>query len=405
MKFTKREIEAIKATEKRQTFFDDGMPGLVLRVSPTGHKSFYYSYRLGKGRGFDKKWVHLGSFPVMTVEQAREKAKLMAASLQFGQDPAKQIQEDKEALSMKEALEKFRDEHIAKLKPQTRQSYERLIEKLIFPCFGKMRAKDVTFADVAGFHARLRETPYQANRAYAVLSKFFNWCELCGYRERNTNPCEGITKYKEKKRQNFMGAHELGILGETLSHMEMTWHERQKTKEKRTAPLVDTITPQAAAVIRLLMFTGARVGEILSLEWANIYLEEGIAKLPDSKTGFKILQLTHPAVVVLKGIPQVDRWVFPSDSECGHMVNIKDAWGDVLKQANLPGWRLHDLRHAFASAMVNGGASLPIVGKILGHSNASTTQRYAHLEENPARKAAEQAASMIAHAIEDRKES
>ena len=404
MKFTKRGIEAIKVTEKRQTFFDDGMPGLLLRVSPTGHKSFYYTYRLGKGRSFEKKWVQLGSFPVMTVEQAREKAKLMAATLQFGQDPAKQLQEDKEALSMKDALEKFRDDHIAKLKPQTRQSYERLIEKLILPYFGKMRAKDVTYADVASFHARLRETPYQANRAYAVLSKFFNWCELCRYRKKSSNPCEGITKYKEQKRQKFMSADELGILGETLSRMEKTWHERQKNKVKRTSSLVDTITPQSAAVIRLLMFTGARVGEILSLEWANINLEHGIAKLPDSKTGFKILQLTTPAVAVLKGIPQTDRWVFPADSKCGHMVNIKDAWGDVLKQTNMPGWRLHDLRHAFASAMINGGASLPIVGKILGHSNASTTQRYAHLEENPAKKAAEQAASKIAHAIESKEQ-
>lgn len=404
MKFTKRTIETIKGTEKRQTFFDDGMPGLALRVSTTGHKSFYYTYRLGKGRCFEKKWIQLGSFPTMTVEQARDKAKLMAASLQYGQDPARQLQENKEALDMKDALKKFQNDHIAKLKPQTQQSYTRLIEKLILPSFGKMRAKDVTYSDIANFHARLKKTPYQANRAYAVLSKFFNWCELCGYRGKNSNPCDGITKYKEQKRQNFMGAHELGILGETLSRMETTWHERQKTKEKRTAPLVDTITPQAAAVIRLLMFTGARVGEILSLEWANINLEEGIARLPDSKTGFKILQLTHPAVAVLKGIPQIDRWVFPSDSECGHMVNIKDAWGDVLKQANLLGWRLHDLRHAFASTMVNGGASLPIVGKILGHSNASTTQRYAHLEENPARKAAEQAASIIAHAIENQKQ-
>jgi len=147
------------------------------------------------------------------------------------------------------------------------------------------------------------------------------------------------------------------------------------------------------------MFAGARVGEILSLQWNNIDLEHGLAKFPDSKTGFKVLQLTAPSITVLKSIPQTDKWVFPSDSKCGHMVNIKDAWGDVLKKANLEGWRLHDLRHAFASAMVNSGASLPIVGKILSHSNTSTTQRYAHLEENPAKKAAETAAETIQNAI------
>jgi integrase len=197
-----------------------------------------------------------------------------------------------------------------------------------------------------------------------------------------------------------MGAGELSILGDTLSRMEKTWLDRQEGRSPREkGSAVDAITPQPAAAIRLLMFTGARVGEILSLEWKNIDLDQGTARLPDSKTGFKVLQLPAPAVAVLEGLPQVSEWVFPASSASGHMVNIKDAWGDVLHQAGMDGWRLHDLRHAFASAMVNSGASLPIVGKILGHTQASTTQRYAHLEENPARKAAEVAAAKIAEAM------
>jgi integrase len=141
------------------------------------------------------------------------------------------------------------------------------------------------------------------------------------------------------------------------------------------------------------------VGEILSLEWENIDLEQGVARLQDSKTGFKVLQLPAPALAVLASLPRTAKWVFPGDSASGHMVNIKDAWGEVLGQAGLTGWRLHDLRHAFASMMVNSGASLPIVGKILGHTQASTTQRYAHLEENPARRAEEDAAAKIAAAL------
>lgn len=161
---------------------------------------------------------------------------------------------------------------------------------------------------------------------------------------------------------------------------------------------MDTINPQVAAAIRLLMFTGARVGEILSLKWEYLDLEHGLARLPDSRTGFKVLQLPAPAVAVLESLPEMDSWVFPSSSACWHLVNIKDPWGDVLKQAKLSGWRLHDLRHAFASVMVNSGYSLPIVGKVLGHNNVSTTQRYAHLEENPARKAVEEAAARIVKA-------
>ena len=157
-----------------------------------------------------------------------------------------------------------------------------------------------------------------------------------------------------------------------------------------------------SAMIRLLMLTGARRGEILSLKWNYIDLEQGIARLPDSKTGFKVLQLPFPAVAILEKLPRLSEYVLPSPAAVGHMVNIKDAWGDVLKQSGLTGWRIHDLRHAFASMMVNSGASLPIVGKILGHTQASTTQRYAHLEENPARKAAEEAAKKIQDALQSK---
>lgn len=399
MKFTKRLLEAIEPTDKRQVFFDDDFTGLALRVSENGRKTFYYTYRAGKGRGAEKKWVMLGTFPVMTVEQARQKAKGMAAHVQQGMDPAVEVRTDKEAATMKVALQAFQDEHISKLKPGTVQSYTMIIKNHLQSKMGKLRVKDVSYSDVAKLHHGMKGTPYLANRAFAVLSKFFNWCGLHGHRERGDNPCYGITKYKEHKRQDFMGAAEIAILGDTLDRMEQTWLDRQQTRDRRTSELVDTITPQSAAVIRLLLLTGARVGEILSLEWGNIDMEQGTARLPDSKTGFKVLQLTAPALAVLEGLPQIGKWVFPAASASGHMVNIKDAWGDVLKQAGLTGWRIHDLRHAFASMMVNSGASLPVVGKILGHSNVSTTQRYAHLEQNPARKAAEDAAVKIAKAM------
>jgi len=158
MKFTKREIDAIKPTGKRETYFDDSFTGLAVRIMPSGHKSFYYTYRLGKGRYFEKKWIKLGTFPILSVEQAREKAKTIAANIHFGIDPIMQQQEEKEAIIVKDALQAFITDHIAKLKPQTRQSYERLINKLVLPYFGKIRTKDVTYSDVATFHAGLKDT-------------------------------------------------------------------------------------------------------------------------------------------------------------------------------------------------------------------------------------------------------
>lgn len=396
MKLTKTAVERLEVTGKRYEVRDDEVPGFLVRVGTDGSKSFYLMYRAGKGRTAPKKRLHLGAYPKITVEQARALAKEKAATVTLGEDPVATVREEKTALSIAEALDSFQKEYVVKLKPSTISFYGVVIEKHLKPAMGKVRTKKLGYTDVARFHASMKDKPYMANRCIAVISVFLNWCELHGYRDKNSNPCKEVRLYKEHKRQEFMSATELAILGDALERMERTWHERQKTKEKRTAKDVDTITPQAAAAIRLLTFTGARRGEILALKWAYIDLEQGIARLPDSKTGFKVLQLPEPAVAVLKGLPQISEYVFPSPSASGHMVNIKDAWGDVLKQSGLTGWRIHDLRHAFASMMVNSGASLPIVGKILGHTQTSTTARYAHLEENPARKAAEAAAAKIA---------
>jgi integrase len=404
MKLTKTAVEKLQATGKRYNHFDDDLKGLAVRVGASGDKSFYYVYRAGKGRGALLTWLRLGSFPAITVEQARQIAKEKAATVAMGGDPAATVQEEKAALSIVEAFDAFQEEYVAKLKPSTIAFYGTAIGNHLKPALGKLRTKKLVYSDVARFHTAMKAKPYMANRCIAVLSVFLNWCELHGYRDKHTNPCKEIKLYKEHKRLEFMGATELAILGETLDRMERTWHERKAASTRRPSEIADTdtITPHMAAAIRLLMLTGARRGEILSLKWEYLNLEQGVAHLPESKTGFKVLQLPVPAVAVLEGLPRISEYVFPATSASGHMVNIKEAWADVLKQSGLTRWRIHDLRHAFASMMVNSGASLPIVGKILGHTQARTTQRYAHLEENPARKAAEEAARKIQQAMESK---
>lgn len=399
MKLTKTSVERLEATGKRYNQFDDELKGFAVRVGAGGDKSFYYVYRAGKGRGAPLKWLRLGAFPSITVEQARQIAKSKAAAVALGEDPAAAVQEDKAALTLSEALSGFDQEYVSKLKPSTIAFYRHTIEHHLKPKLGRIRTKALGYSDIAKFHTALKEKPYMANRCIAVLSVFLNWCEKHGYRERHSNPCKEITLYREQKRQEFMDAGILSVLGDALSRMETTWHERQATKTRRNDKEVDTITPQAAAAIRLLMFTGARLGEILSLKWEYIDFEQGFARLPDSKTGFKVLQLPAPALAVLESLPEMSEWVLPANSASGHMVNLKTPWGNLLKFAQLTGWRLHDLRHSFASVMVNSGASLPIIGKILGHTQSNTTQRYAHLEQNPARKAAEDAAAKIDQAL------
>ena len=396
IKFTKRSIEMIPTNGERQIFYDDELPGFAVRVGKTGKKSFYYLYRAGKGRNSAKRWVLLGVFPNMTVEQARQKYKDLAATVQQGADPSKEIRESKVAMLIAEALDQFVEEYVAKLKANSIEFYKIVIRKHLKPHFGKLKVKDLGYPDISKFHASAKDTPYAANRSVNILSVFLNWCELQGYRERHSNPCKQIPLYKEHKRQEFMDEAVLTKLGETLLLMEDNWVLRKRTGERRASEHVDTITPHTGAAIRLLMFTGARRSEILSLKWSYINLDLGIARLPDSKTGFKVLQLPAPAVAILQNLPQVSEYVFPSDTEIGHLVCVKNAWRAVCQQAELPGWRIHDLRHAFASIMVNSGASLPIIGKILGHTQVRTTERYAHLQANPARNAAEEAAAKIA---------
>ncbi|CAK7050173.1 MAG: Tyrosine recombinase XerC [Desulfovibrio sp.] len=402
MKFTKRAITAIEATDKRQVFFDDEYPGFALRVSETGRKSFYYTYRPGKGRGVEKKWVMLGVFPAMSVEQGRDKAKDMAAAVQQGLDPALAESIAKKTPTVAELLKVFQQEHIAaKLKKNTEKLYTHLIENAITPVLGKLRITEVEHRHVSKMHHALRETPYTANRAYAVVSKFFAWAEKNGYRPRGSNPALGIEKYKEHKRIDFMGAEELSKIGDAIAVLEANCFEREAMRERKEKPPkgMAIVTPQAANVIRLLCLTGARAGEILSLRWEYLDLDMGLARLPDSKTGAKVLHLPKPAIAVLESIPKYSGWVFPGGKGDGHMTEVHHAWRAICKKAGLTGWRIHDLRHAFASVAVNSGHSLPQIGALLGHSQASTTQRYAHVAENPVHAVAEDAAARVEAAL------
>ncbi|UQZ90573.1 integrase [Deltaproteobacteria bacterium Smac51] len=385
MKFTKKSLDAIKPIGKRQVFFDDDLPGLAIRVSEIGRISFYYSYRTGKGRTAVKKWVHIGSYPAWTPENARQKVKELAAQVTMGTDPADEAKVAKSALTVADVIQVFWLQHIsAKLKPSSQRLYSGIIGKHIVPMLGKINIKDVAHRDVARLHHELRDAPYMANRTAAVLSKFFNWCEKNGYRDRNSNPAEDLEKYKERKRMDFLKIEDIEAIGQSLAALEA----------------LGQVSLMPAAALRLLHLTGARLDEILSLKWSYLDLESNLANLPDSKTGFKVLHLPISAVEILRALPKFDSdYVFPSGSKSGHLSSIRKPWAAVCAHAGLSGWRLHDLRHAFASAAVNSGASLPMIGALLGHKNSSTTARYAHVALNPAHKIAEDTGAEISEAL------
>jgi integrase len=220
-----------------------------------------------------------------------------------------------------------------------------------------------------------------ANRCVALLSKMMNLAERWKLRPAGSNPCRGLEKFKEHRVERWLTGEELAKLGDALAAYDGS--------------------PYAVAAIKLLAFTGARLGEVLGLRWEWIDFERGEARLPDSKTGAKTLHLPPPALSVLAELPRIDSnpYVICGSRDGAALVNLEKPWRVIRKAAGLGDVRLHDLRHAFASVAVMGGMSLPIIGKILGHKQIATTQRYAHFASDPIKEAAASVAGQIANAL------
>jgi len=240
--------------------------------------------------------------------------------------------------------------------------------------------------DIAKLHHELGDTPYQANRTLALLSKFFDWAEKRGLRPDGSNPCRHIEKYREGRRERFLSQAELARLGDTL----------------REAEQVKSCSPWVIAAVRLLTLTGARLNEILSLQWEHVSEEHECLMLPDSKTGRKAIHLNAPALALLQSIPRLEGnpFVICGERAGRHLVNIEKPWRRIRKAAKLDDVRLHDLRHSFASVAASGGQSLVVIGKMLGHSQPATTARYAHLADDPVKAASDAVGRHIAAAME-----
>jgi integrase len=268
--------------------------------------------------------------------------------------------------------ERFLEEHVAsKAKDRTYTEYKRLVERIISPELGRLKVDGVRSSDIERLHLAFRATPYQANRLLALLSKMFNWSGRRGER----NPCIGIERFAEQKRRRYLSSAELARLGAALIRAE---------EEKLTSPYV-------VAAIRLLVFTGARLTEILTLRWDHVDLERGLLNLSDSKTGAKSVYLNSAARELLATLPRLEGnpFVVPGERKGRHLVNLEKPWRRVREIAQLPDVRLHDLRHSFASIGAGAGLGLPVIGALLGHAQPATTARYAHLASDPLQQAAD----------------
>jgi integrase len=364
---TKRAVDAAKARKTDSYLWDRELHGFGLKVTPAGRKVYLVQYRLGGRKGRTRR-VTIGRHGEITPTFARAQAKRLLGEIAAGRDPAACNKKLDETLA--DVFHHFLAQHVrTKLKPTTAYYYKLLAETHILPRLGRQPFAQIQRQDVARFHHDLSATPYVGNRSLAVLSKLFNWGEEHGLRPDGSNPCRHVEKYREGRRERFLGQAELARLGDAL----------------REAETNKSCSPWVIAAIRLLTFTGARRNEILTLRWEHVSEEHGCLMLPDSKTGRKAVHLNPPALDVLQTIPRLEGnpYVICGERPGRHLVNIEKPWRRLRKAAKLDDVRLHDLRHSFASVAALGGQSLVVIGKMLGLSQPATTTRYAHLADDP----------------------
>lgn len=387
--FTTTNLSGLKAAERRYSVFDETLPAFGIRVEPSGRKTFQLWYRV-RGR---LRAATLGRFGVLTLDEARKKARQMIVDAGNDVDPLARRDAAKAALTVRAAMTSWLLEHVeSRRKPSTLRLYRLAADGHILPKFGSLPVGDLDTAHVAQLHRTLKATPTLANRVVAVLSSFCSWCERKKFRPPHSNPCTDklIERYGEEQRKRYLTPKEYGRLGKAL----------------RDAERDDTVNPLALRAIRLLLLTGCRPSEITGLKWEDVDLKAKVLRLPDSKTGAKTVQLPSAAVTLLRRAPRFaeSSYVFPGTGRRqvgAHLVNLSKPWAALKDEAGLTGVRLYDaVRHSFASVAVSRhGHALSVVGELLGHSQASTTKRYSHLHDEAAREAVTAIGGTIAKAL------
>jgi integrase len=369
-RLSKRTIDALTPSEKDYFVWEETLPGFGVRVLPSGRKSFLIQYRDAGGRTRRKS---LGRYGTVTADQAKDKGRELLAAIAHGANPAEEVKRRRGAATVLELCERFLSDYVpSHCRASTAKEYRRCVDLFICPSIGRLQVEEITRVHIADLHHKHREKPYQANRTLGVLSVMFNQAEIWGIRPEGSNPCRHVKKYEEKKRERYLSPVELQRLGDTLRRLETEGVE----------------SLSAIHCIRLLILTGCRLGEIQTLKWD--YIQETSAWLPDSKTGAKRIYLGPAALQLLSKIQRYDDnpYVITGKLTGSHLTDMQKPWRRIRKEASLEDLRIHDLRHSFASFAVGSGESLPMIGKLLGHSQVQTTARYAHLADDPMQNAA-----------------
>jgi integrase len=405
IKLTKRAVDGIAPTGQVAFFFDRELKGFGLKVMPSGVKTFIVEYRPGAGgRRTPKRRLTIGRVGALTPDEARDLAKSALARVHAGEDPAGDKAKARAEMTFGEVCDLYLAEGCETKKASTIATDKGRIERHIKPLLGKKRIGEITRPDVEKFmrdvaagktaadvktkargRAIVEGGKGTATRTVGLLGGIISFA--VSRQLRADNPVRGVKRYVDKKGETFLSAAELGRIGAALTAVE-----------------AEGANPSAVAIIRLLAFTGARKSEIAGLRWSEVDLGRGYLRLGDSKTGAKVIPIGGPACEVLASVTAMEgsEFVFPASSGGRQFQGVERVWHKVRVAAGLPNLRLHDLRHSFASVGLARGDALPVIGAILGHADVKTTSRYAHLADDPVRRAADGIAKSVQAAFSRR---
>jgi integrase len=376
---------------------NDSIAGFGLRVTAAGIKSFLLNYRV---HGRQRRYT-IGQLGAWTAETARQEARRLRTLVDRGEDPfaiqqaykQQAIEAEGRQRTMKDLSDYYLVNHAEVHKrPRSVVEDKAMLGTIILPRLGQMRASSITHRDVSELHATLKATPYRANRVLALMHKMFSFAAGGDDNEWGVtrNPAASIPRFHEEKRERWLSEREFERLAVVMQEYPERCANKADVSEKQRE-FLRREAQRAMSAIRLTVVTGCRKGEALTAKWTHFDFTRGVWTKPSHHTKEKKTEhvpLNEQALALLESLPRDGEYLFPGRRKGAHLTDLKGPWAKVSQLADLSGVRIHDLRHSFASHLVSSGVSLPIVGKLLGHTQPQTTARYAHLADNPLREAA-----------------
>ena len=406
MRFTTQSIRALKPGPKLYWLEDETLPGFRVGITRRGVKTFAVRLRKGGRTNRQDTLQSVGRFGVLTLEEARGKARTLLSRWALGEDLAGEHRAKREAGTVRDLSARFLSEWSGRRSSGTVREYRRLFEVEIIPAFGNVTARDLSRSKVARWHARIGErAPIVANRSLRLLRTFYRWAETRGEVPEGIAPTKGVVFFPERARERFLSPAEIERLGDALNKAEREGippDPKRRAYAKRRSGKAPSATLRPAngwaiGALRFLLLSGWREQEALTLRWDAVDLASGRVSLAATKTGRSHRALGRAALDVLEGLERVkdSPYVFPGRSPDVPLVEIKHLWHAVRHAAEIPEVRLHDLRHTFASAAVEGGTPLFTTGALLGHRDTKSTARYGHLSDDPLKLAADAVSATI----------